>query len=159
MRAPSAGVPPPGGKPVPSGMMLMSQAAISAALIGFPRFGPSAKAALEASASTRAEPRSLCVNMGDLAFAVDRPARGAVVVLAREGRDGRARLRLAALGHDLRAGRLHVAALVPRAALQDRRPAIPVPGHAEPRERLAHYRLLQLSVNPALAAIGRDHDL
>src|SRR5882762_2949396 len=47
MREPSAGVPLPGGRPEPSGMMLISQAAISAGEIGFPRFGPCAKAALE----------------------------------------------------------------------------------------------------------------
>src|SRR3989442_15448487 len=106
MRAPWAEVPLPGGKPVPSGEMLMSQAAISAGAIGFPRFGPSAKAALEPSASARttAGLRSLGVNMGDLPPAADRPARDAVVVLPREGRAGPARLGLAALGHDLGAG-------------------------------------------------------
>src|SRR3989442_13600830 len=132
MRAPWAEVPLPAGKPVPSGEMLMSQAAISAGSIGFPRFGPSPKAALEPSASARttAELRSLGVNMGDLPLAVDRPARDAVVVLAREGRAGRDRLGLAALGHDLCAGRLRVAALVPPAAWPDCPPAIPVPGHS-----------------------------
>src|SRR2546425_11080769 len=160
MRAPWAEVPLPGGKPVPSGEMLMSQAAISAGSIGFPRFGPSAKAALEprASARTTAELRSLGVNMGALPLAVDRPARDAVVVLAREGRDGRDRFGLAALGHDLGAGRLRVAGLVPRAVLQDCRPAIPVPGHAEAGKSLAQHRRLQRRLPPALTAIGRNHD-
>src|SRR2546425_150665 len=110
------------------------------------------------SARTTAELRSLGVNMGALPLAVDRPARDAVVVLAREGRDGRDRLGLAALGHDLGAGRLRVAGLVPRAALQDCRPAIPVPGHAEAGKSLAQHRRLQRRLPPALTAVGRNHD-
>src|SRR5882672_11973839 len=93
MRAPSAGVPLPGGRPVPSGRMLMSHAAISAGLIGFPRFGAWAKAALEvrASASTTMCPRSLRVYMLDLPIAIDRPTRDGVVVLAWEAGYGRYR--------------------------------------------------------------------
>src|SRR5712692_951110 len=84
-RAPCVGVPPPDGNPAPSGKMLMSQAAISAGLTGFPRFGPSAKAMPAPSARITAELRSLCVNMLHLPLAVDRPAGDAVVVLTREG--------------------------------------------------------------------------
>src|SRR5687767_4093208 len=65
IRAPSAGVPLPGGRPVPSGKTLMFHAAISAGLIGFPRFGAWAKPAFElrAIASTTTDPRSLRVYM------------------------------------------------------------------------------------------------
>src|SRR5713226_4958912 len=105
----------------------MSQAAMSAGSTGVPRFGPAEKAALDPRPRARAMPGSLCVNMLHLAFAVDRPARQAVVMLVREGEDGRDLMGLAALGHELGAGRLHVAGLVPCAALQDRGPAIPPP--------------------------------
>src|SRR5712692_3173489 len=159
MRAPCAGVPPPGGRPVPSGWILMSQAAMSAGSTGVPRFGPAEKAALEPRPSARTMPGSLCVNMLHLAFAVDRPAREAVVVLVRKGQDGRDLLGLAALSHELGAGRLHVAGLVPCAALQYRRPAVPPPGHAEPGKSLGEHRRLQRRLRPALAAVGGNHDL
>src|SRR2546422_2697147 len=145
MRAPWAGVPPPGGRPVPSAWMLMSQAAISAGAIGVPRFGPAEKAAPEPRPSARAIPRSLCVDMFHLPFAVDRPAREAVVVLVRESQHVRDLLGLAALGHELGAGRLHVPRFIPGAALQYRRTAVPPPGHAEPRESLGEHRRLQRS--------------
>src|SRR4249919_1621997 len=79
--APWSGVPPPGGRPVPSGWILMSQAAISAGASGIPRFGPAEKAALEPRPIARAMAGSLCVDMFHLPFAVDRPAGEAVVVL------------------------------------------------------------------------------
>src|SRR6476660_161703 len=103
MRAPCAGVPPPGGKPVPSGRMLMSQAAMSAASIGLPRLGPSARAAPapNARASAAVETEALRVNMFHLPFAVDRPAREAVVVLVRKAEHRRDVPGLAALGHEL----------------------------------------------------------
>src|SRR5256885_1598647 len=157
--APWAGVPPPIGRPVPSGMMLMSHAAISAGSRGIPRFGPAEKAALEARPSARAMAESLCVDMFHLPFAVDRPAGEAVVVLVREPQHVRDLLGLAALGHELGAGRLHVAGLVPGAALQYRRTAVPPPWHAEPRESLGEHRRLQRRLRPAPAAIGRNHHL
>src|SRR5256886_7337752 len=159
MGAPWAEVPLPAGKPVPSGKMLMSQAASSAGSIGLPRFGPWAKAALEPRASRAAKIRGLRVNMFHLPIALDRPSRDAVVVLAREARYGGNLRGLAARGHDLGAGRLHVAGLVPRAALQNPRTAIPAPGHAEAGKGLAVHRLLQRRLLPALAAIGRDYHL
>src|SRR6267378_1742799 len=100
MRAPWAGVPPPIGRPVPSGWMLMSQAAMSAGSSGIPRFGPAEKAAPEQRPNARTMVGSLCVDMFHLPFAVDRPAREAVVVLVREGQEGRDLLGLAALGHE-----------------------------------------------------------
>src|SRR5712692_2032653 len=103
MREPCAGVPLPGGRPEPSGRMLISQAAISAGEIGCPRLGAWAKGPLEprASAMSTAAPHSLRVHMFHLPVALDAPTRGAVVVLAREARHGRDGLDLATLGDDL----------------------------------------------------------
>src|SRR6266516_3288987 len=161
MRAPSAGVPLPGGSPAPSGRMLMSQAAISARLIGFPRFSAWAKAALEtrASASRTANSRSLRVYMLHLPAALDRPSRDGVVMLAWEAGHGRNPRGLAAHSHDLGSGRLHGASIVPSAALQYGGAAIPAPRHAEPAESLAVHGLLQCGLRPALSAVGGHHDL
>jgi hypothetical protein len=60
---------------------------------------------------------NLRVNMFDLPLRVDGPSRDAVVVLAWKGGYGRDTFALAARGDDLRAGWLHVAGFVPRAAL------------------------------------------
>src|SRR5262249_61279827 len=102
--------------------MLMSHVAISPGSIGLPRFGPAAEAvpAPRPSASTTAKRASLRVNMFHLPIALDRPTGNAVEVLARKARYGRDTLCLAALAHDLGAGPLHVAALVPFPALPDR---------------------------------------
>src|SRR5262249_13553993 len=139
-------------------MMWMSQGASSVGLIGLPSSGPSARAA---PATRRSEPtpsRSLRVDMLHLPFGVARRAGDAVEVLAREG-EPRRRLRgLAAMGDDLGARRLHVAALVPGAALQHRGPAVPAPRHAEARERPRQHRLLQRRLAPALASVRRAHD-
>src|SRR5437016_11355786 len=123
MAAPCAGVPLPGGKPSPLGETLMSQAAISAGVMGLPSSGPVAKAPVAATAAMAAT--SSRVHMLYLAVAIDSPARRPVVVLADERRDGPNVLALAALGHDLRARRLHISRLVPRAALQDCGTAVP----------------------------------
>src|SRR5436853_2788737 len=112
MREPCAAVPLPGGRPEPSGMMLMSQAAISAGEIGFPRFGPWAKAALDPRMRVMRN-ATLRIHMFHLAGAVDAPARWAVVVLVREARHAWHRLGFAPGGDDLGAGRLHVAGLIP----------------------------------------------
>src|SRR5690242_13653555 len=114
--SPWAGVPPPGGSPAPSGGMLMSQGASSAGVMGLPRFGPAAKAPEHASASAAAS--ALRVDMFHLAFRVDGPAGRPVVMLAHERRHRRRPRALAALGDDLGARLLHVARLVPGAALQ-----------------------------------------
>src|SRR6266853_5297399 len=186
MRAPSAGVPWPGGRPEPSGSTLMSQAAISAGLIGFPRFGAWAKAtpALRASVSVTANLcskraqrnaaaafsgkseeaaascalRRLRVNMLHLPAALDRPTGDGVVVLAGEAGQRRNFGGFAARRHQLGSGRLLVAGLVPRPALQYRGAAVPTPRHAESSERLAEDRLLQCRLRPALAAVGGHHD-
>src|SRR5215831_15039101 len=186
--------------------MLISHAAISAWLIGFPRFGPSAWELLRPRASTSAmaqvgllptfrssrngraatkgelrkvrtgksksplgrtrplrrrdfKSAALGVDMFDLAVAFDRPAGDAVVVLTWKAEDIWNGLGFPAFGDDLRAGRLHVPGLVPGAALQDRRTAVPVPGHAKAGESLAQYRRLKRRLRPALSAVGRYHDL
>ena len=64
---------------------------------------------------------------------------------------------LPAMGDELRARRLHVAAFVEGAALQAAGSAVPAPGHAEARERFGHDRILQARLRPALAAVGGDH--
>src|SRR5580700_863686 len=110
--APWAGVPLPGGRPVPSGITKMSQAARSEGLTGLPRLGPSANAAPATSASATETPQSeiLRIDMLDLPFGVDRPTGDGVEVLAREAQHRRGLGGLAARGDELGAGRLHVAA-------------------------------------------------
>src|SRR5216684_3150287 len=161
MRPPWAGVPPPSGKPLPSGSMLMSQAAISASFSGLPRPGPSASAgpAIRQSASPRAGTIELCVDMLDLPRTLDPPAGDRVEVMVQHRPDRRRRLQLPARGDEFGPGRLRVARVVPGAALQHRRAAVPTPRHAKARERLAQYRLRQGRLAPALAAVGRNHDL
>src|SRR5262245_21070898 len=132
----------------------MSQADSSCGVMSLPRPGPSARAATTAKTSAAPARRSLRVDMLDLPFGVDRPAGGAVVVLAREREHRRRPRGLAAMRDDLRPRRLHVAAFVPGAALQDRGAAVPAPGHAEARERLRQHWLLQRRLGPALAAVG-----
>src|SRR5882672_2605169 len=156
--APCAAVPLPAGKPVPSGRMLMSQAVMSASEIRAPSPGVCASAAPEPTRSAQTA-SGLSVDMFDLPFAVDRPTREAVVVLVGEAERIRRFLGLAALGDELGAQRLHAAGLVPGAALQYHRPAVPAPGHAEARERLGQHRLLQRGLAPALAAVGRHQHL
>src|SRR5262245_26723805 len=94
--APCAAVPLPGGSPVPSGRMLMSQGAMSASVIFAPSPGGCANAALEARANASTA-RDLGVDMFHLPFAVHRPAREAVVVLVGEAERIRRLLGLSAL--------------------------------------------------------------
>src|SRR5262245_43786377 len=145
MRAPSAGVPLPGGRPVPSGRTLMSQAAISAGVSGFPRLGACATAVLEprTSVSKTAYLRSLRVYMLHLPRALDGPSCDRVVVLAREAGHRRCSCGLAAYRHKFGARGLYIARLVPCAALQYGRAAVPPPRQAESRESLAQDRFLQ----------------
>src|ERR1700686_2844981 len=100
--APCADVPLPGGRPVPSGMMKMSQAVRSEGLTGLPRLGPSASAALAARANASETPpsESLCIDMLDASFGVDRPAGDGVEMLAREPQYRRRLRGLAARGHE-----------------------------------------------------------
>src|SRR6202049_2483031 len=140
MAAPCAAVPLPGGRPLPSGPILLSHSARSALLTGFPSPGPSAASAAPArSASGTASANRLSVDMLDLPFAVDGPARDDVHVAHRECGHRNVDLGLAALGEHLAAGRLHIAGLVPGAALQNHRLAVPTPRRAEPCQRLAYH--------------------
>src|SRR5262249_52267738 len=104
--------------------------------------------------------KNLSVDMLDPSFAVDAPAGDAVVMLVRERAGVGHRLAgLAARRDELRPRRLRVTGLVPGAAQQHRRPAVPAPRHAEAAERLRMLRLApQGRLGPALAAVGRDHD-
>src|SRR4051812_12264966 len=156
MSAPCTAVPLPGGKPVPSGMAAISQAAISASVMGLPSFGVSAATATAPNVRTsEAASKILRVNMLDLPGAADAPAREAVVVLIGEAqRVGDGFLGLAPRRHEVLPQRLRVAGLVPGAALQYGGLAVPAPRHVEARERLGMLRLAaQRGLAPALAAV------
>jgi len=56
-------------------------------------------------------------------------------------------------------GNASSAGFIEGSALQHRGPAVPAPRHAEARERLWQYRLLQCRLRPAFSSIGRNHDL
>src|SRR5215475_7287036 len=145
---------------VPSGSASMFHALMSASEMFLPRPGVSASAADPNASESARERTSLCVDMLDLPFAVDGPAGEAVVVLVRESQwVGHGPLGLATRGDEFGAGRLRAAGLVPGAAEQDHGLAIPAPGHGEAREGLRVGRPLQCRLRPALAAVGRDHDL
>src|SRR3954468_16262710 len=140
-------------------MMLMSHGARSASVIGLPSFGPCAETAPTLISKLAATRRALGVNMANASLLVDGPAGDRVEVLARERADRRRFGGLPAHRDELGAGRLHVSALIPGAALQHSRGAVPAPRHTEARERLRQNRVLQRRLSPALAAIGRDHHL
>src|SRR5436305_8384072 len=139
----------------------MFQAVMSASVIGWPARGDSASAVAVPNVSMRTTAESdLRVDMLDPPGAVDTPTGDAVVVLVRERQRARHRLLgLPASSHELGAQRLHVAGLVPGAALQHHRLAIPAPWHPEAGESLRIDRALQRRLRPALAAVGRDRDL
>src|SRR5260370_1389448 len=163
--APWAAVPLPGGRLVPWGSTVMFQLLMSASEIGLPRPGESAArpedavASVSKRAAASASRRALRVDMFDLPLAVDAPAGEAVVVVVGEAEHVRHRFGLPALGDEIRPQRLRIAGLVPGAALQDDRLAVPPPGHAEAGIGLGIDRPLQGSFAPALAAVGRAHDL
>src|SRR5436190_6729208 len=117
-------------------MMLMSHGARSASVIGFPSFGPCADAAPTLISKLAAMRRALRVDMANASLLVDGPAGDRVEVLARERADRRRLGGLSAHRDEFPAGRLHVSALIPGAALQHSRAAVPAPRHAEARERL-----------------------
>src|ERR1700704_5295673 len=127
----------------------MARGASSAPVIGLPRLGVSASAAPAATASAVPARISLRIDMLDLPIGADGPARDRIEVLAREAEDRRRPRSLAARGDEVGAQRLEIAALVPGAALQNRRPAVPAPGHAEARERLGQYWVLERRLRPA----------
>src|SRR6202790_2043317 len=118
MGAPWAGVPPPGGKPLPSGSMLMSQTAMSASFSGLPRPDPSASAgpAIRQSASQRAGTIALCVDMLDLPRTLDPPAGDRVEVVVQHRPDRRHCLQLPTRGDEFGSGRPRGGPRLPRAA-------------------------------------------
>src|SRR5580692_1761884 len=156
--APSAALPLPGGRLVPSGRMLMSHSARSLWLTGLPRFGVSAKAAPPPIASAKAQValRRSRIDMPDLTLGIHAPPGDGVEVVAGKAERRRRPRSLSALVHELVAGRLHVAALVPRPALQDGRSAVPAPRHAKACKGLRQPRLVECCFAPALAAISGD---
>src|SRR5271154_4146733 len=155
MEAPCSDVPLPAGKPAPSGSTSMSHAAKSAAVIGLPRLTPCASAPPVPKVIDHrpASSRILCIRMSDLSLLVDGPARDGVEVMIFERQERRHRRQLTARRNKFRARRLRVAVLVPGAALQHCRTAIPLPRHAETRERHAKHGFLQRGFAPALAAV------
>src|SRR5450755_974041 len=144
---------------MPSGRMLMSQAAMAASSIGLPRLGVSANEASVIIADNNAAEKiaHLAVNMLDLPIASDAPTGDRVVVLVGKGQDRRRFRQFAARGHEFGAGRLYIAGFIPRPALQRGRAAVPAPWHAETGEGLAQDRFLKCRWRPALAAVGGDH--
>src|SRR5262249_46459417 len=118
IRAPSAGVPLPDGRPVPSGRTLISQAAMSAGLIGFPRFGDWLNAALEPrkSVSTK-NAAALRVYMFHLPGALNGPTGDGIVVLARKCRHRGNLCGLTTRSHELSSGWLSVSGIIPCTAL------------------------------------------
>src|SRR5262245_26159207 len=120
MLAPWAGMPLPGGRPVPSGKTVMFHAAMSAGVSGRPRFGVCAKAAVEirASAIPATQAPSLRVHMLHLSIAIDRPTRNGVVVLVRKCRDCGNSRGLATDSDKIGTSRLGITGFVPCAALQ-----------------------------------------
>src|SRR5262249_5871991 len=119
-----------------------------------PRLGDSASAT-PAPSMTRRAASVLRVDMLDLPFAVDAPGGDAVVVLVGEDERGGDRiLGLPALRDELGAQRLRGAGLVPGAAQNRGRLAVPLPRHDEAGERLRRNRALQRRLAPAFAAVG-----
>src|ERR1700730_12999662 len=132
--------------------MLMSQAAMSAAVTGLPNCGPSAAPAGATAMTSIAAPRARrsSKHIARLPGLIDLPAGdGIVVVVAAQ----------ASLGDELRARGLHHAGVVGGAALQHGGTAVPLPGGAEAGQRLGQDRLLQGRWREALPAVGRDLDL
>src|SRR5262245_51740891 len=145
---------------VPSGRTSMFHALMSASEMFLPRPGVSANAADPNATESAKERTRLRVDMLDLPFVVDAPGGDAVVVLVGESeRIGDRLAGLTARGHKLRPHGLRIAGLVPGPAEQGHGLAVPAPRDGEAREGLRVDRPLQRRLCPALAAIGRNHDL
>src|SRR6266850_2776050 len=120
-------VPRPGGRPAPSGPMLMSHAAMSAGSIGCPNCGAWARAAGAMVSIDTQTAMGLSVNIAGLPHLVDAPACDGVVVVAPTQ---------SALVGELRARWLHHARVVCGATLQHGGTAVPLPCCAEAHGRL-----------------------
>src|SRR4029077_2218840 len=139
----------------------MSQALMSASPTGLPRWGLSAAnaaAETKAHATRSAAARGLNIDMLDLPGARNSPRGEAVVMLVGKAEHVRHFLGLAAHGNEVGAQRLHGAGIVPGAAGQNRRLAVPAPRHGEPRERSRADRAFHRGFAPALAAVGGDQN-
>src|SRR5205085_7750789 len=149
--APFSALPPPGGKPVPSGPTLMSHPAISAAVAGRPRFGVSTRAgaAQPATTSTSAAHARSRVDMLHLAAGGDAPGLDRVAVKDRVG---------AVLGDESLAFGLHVARVIDRPRLEHGRGAVPAPWQAKARERARPHGLSQHRRHPRASTVGGHLD-
>src|SRR5690242_17605821 len=165
MASPCFAVPLPGGRPMPSGRISMSHPAISAGLASRPMprclnvsegvcswlaFGAAATA--PAPIATMLAPNSAPLthlDIFDLAVLLDMPGLDAVVVVDRIDAAVFAKLRLA---------RLHVAALVHGARLDEQLAAVPVELVIEARQRLVPCRAVDFRRTPVAAAVERDID-
>src|SRR6516225_5367154 len=150
MASPSIAVPRPGGRPTPSGPMLMSHAAMSAGAIGCPNCGAWARAADAIVSIDMQTATGLSVNIANLAHLVNAPACDGVVVVDPTQ---------ATLIGELRARWLHHARVVCGATLQHGGTAVPLPSCAEAHRRLWQNRALQGRRRPTLPAVSRHFDL
>src|SRR6516162_10774272 len=132
MASPSLAVPRPGGRPTPSGPMLMSHAAVSAGAIGCPNCGAWARADDAIVSIVVQTATGLSVNIAGLPHLVNEPACDGVVVVDSTQLIG-----------ELRARWLHHARVVCGATLQHSGTAVPLPRCAEAHRRLWQDRALQ----------------
>src|SRR5262249_26109726 len=153
--APAAGVPLPGGRPTPSGPMLMSQPATCAGVASRPRFGPSSAAEVAPApaqpprTSASITPARSRVDMLHLAVGRHAPGLDAAEVEDRV---------VAVLGDEPLALRLHGARIVGGARLEHRRRAVPSP-RTEAGERARQHGRDERRLEPGPAAVGRHVDL
>src|SRR5258707_12547676 len=150
MASPSIAVPRPGGRPAPSGPMLMSHAAMSAGAIGRPNWGAWARAAGAMVSIDTQTAMGLSVNIAGLPHLVDAPTCDGVVVVDPTQ---------AALVGELRARWLHHARVVGGATLQHGGTAISLPSSPEAAGRLWQDRVLHNCPCPASSTVARDLDL
>src|ERR1700674_703963 len=122
--------------------MEMSHGLASASATGLPNLGAPAAKAVPAKETAAAKTIVLSIDMAHRSLGIDGPARNAVHMLHRERDYRRRAARFAALGDELIARRLHVAPFVGGAALQHHRLPVPIPRHAEARQRLGQHRPL-----------------
>src|SRR2546427_2614243 len=158
MSRPSAAVPRPGGRPVPSGGMVISMPRISSGVGVRPRpyFPDCAQSGTQArSRSTTVMPGSQTSNLrrfgrptlhiGDPPIGHQFPGANAVVVIIGT---------YAARGDQFVLRRLHVASFIGGAGCDDSLVSVPAPGKPETRESQRKSRLLQLGPLPIRATVG-----
>src|SRR6185437_15897923 len=122
-----------------------------------PSPGPSPATAIaepNAMANAPTTGKQLRIEMLDLPFVVDGPARNDIHVPHRECRDRYVHLGCAAHGEHLVTCGLPVARFVPGFALQHDRLPVPMPRHPETGQCLAQHRRVERRLAPAFAAVG-----